>query len=126
MRYTVDIPNRQPSYNPSFDDLTPLVSEQVCGIYAYVEAPYAERIVTALSERDGRINEDEPWHWSMDSTDETNLADFNASKAKNDMDVLRLDGENIGYIMRNNPASLRLLQIMNGMPVDPIQAEPVV
>lgn len=119
MRFTVDIPRNHPSFSTNFDDFVPIVSDAVGGIYAYVKPELKGEVLSALNRVDPSSN-DEPIHWELWGTDENNERDFQKSISGNQLDVLRVNGENSGWLMRNNEASLRLLQVMNGLEVKPL------
>jgi hypothetical protein len=110
-----------------------LVSEDVGGIYAYlitagnVGGTYSggianvNEIIDALVAADGPDGRDEDGtnHYVLDF-DQDHREDFRRCHRANQFDLLSCDGVPIGYAIRNNPATIRLLHVLNGDPVEPL------
>jgi hypothetical protein len=123
MKYTVQA-TRMLSKLPTQGDAgieVVLVSNDVGGIYAYIlDDKKAEEILGKLVEVDPQG--DEPMHYTLDFDANDHAEDFHSSLLNGNLDVLFEDGEAIGYTIRRNEATYRLLNIINGCEVEPFPA----
>jgi hypothetical protein len=103
----------------NIDSLYGIVAEgQDGGIFAYVLPDEAPPIVNALRKFAGdteeAIDTGEETYWWQFSWDEDNAHQFQDSIRKGELDVLLRDDQPIGYLLRANPHTLVLLQLLNG------------
>ena len=100
-----------------------LVSGDVGGIYAYIfDVTVAGEFVAKLNAADDMsahdIMQELNCHSFMGYDSEDHARNLMNSIIKNEMDVLLLKGEPVGLAIRDNPATIRLLHVINGDPVD--------
>jgi hypothetical protein len=99
-----------------------LVSEDVGGIYAYIfeeSRSIADQIMGALNNVDvpAHYEPENPYHYVLDF-DADHAEAFEKSLKAREFDLFLRNGMVIGYTIRNNPATDRMLHILNGDPVD--------
>jgi hypothetical protein len=104
-----------------------IISEDVCGIYAYVLDPSrfdVTRTMSLLNYIDGFTDDEIDWdecnHYAEALEQEHNGEDFGEYFDAGYLKFLTRDGHPIAYVLDGNPATDRLLKVLNGEPVDPI------
>lgn len=97
-----------------------LACEHVGGVIGYGFDPdVAEQIVTVLNHVDPGDPSDSNW-FSL-ASDEQHQEQFAAGLERRELDVLVRDGQVIGYTLRDNPASIYLILVLNGQHLMPYQ-----
>lgn len=107
MRFTVNIQRYYPEFSRlDYDNFTSVRSKN--GNFAYIKDAYRANFLPFLLP----LNFSTSIIWS-----DSEVIQFSEFRAKNELDILLMDGLPIGWILRDNADSLGLLQSLNNLPI---------
>lgn len=128
--YTLDIIRKQhiPRHTLSIVGTDGLACEHIGGMYGYgFNFKVAEKMETVLNHFDpSGDGDDNNWFVLHNLDAELHQAQFKAGIEANEFDVLALNGEAVGYVLRDNTAAIYAITLLNGshlMPYDKWLAE---
>ena len=119
--YTLDIIRRQHVVPGTLTavELEGLACEHVGGIFGYLTSESIDAVLVVLNmidqegERITKLAADTP-NWFQTPIAPEQDTDFAANAEEGELDVLCKDGEAIGYVIRDNPATIYLITVLNG------------